>query len=122
MISSTPWMASDVQSHLEAMADACKLRFSAYDAPIWMLFLPTASQRQDTTILLIFAGGDGRQWAGDGGAFQVKLGVGVGSLRYFTSDGKGIYRGGDSWIRSLDGRLDLGRGVSARQRELGLGL
>jgi hypothetical protein len=52
----------------EAIGDACKLQFSAYGALIWTQFLPTASQRQDTTVLLTFGGGDSPHRAGgDGG-------------------------------------------------------
>jgi hypothetical protein len=81
MISSSPWMVGDVQSHREAMGEGCKLWFSTYIALIWMCFSPTASQRRDATILLTFRDEDGRRRADDGSVLCLKLGADEGAFQ-----------------------------------------
>jgi hypothetical protein len=62
--------------HRDAMGDACELRCSAYDAPIWTWFFPMASQRWDATVLLTFGGGVSWWRAGNGNAVLTKLCIG----------------------------------------------
>jgi hypothetical protein len=114
-VSSSPITSRDLQNRQEAIGDACELQFLAYGAPLWTRFLPTASQRQDASILLTFGGGDSQQRVGDSDAFQAKVGIGEGGLQWFSVGGEGTYECVRPWRSSRDSRFDLGHDVLTRR-------
>jgi hypothetical protein len=120
-LSSPRWHLIRTESRSVAMGDGWTLRFSAYGVLILTRFLPMALQWRDATVLLNFGSKDGRRRAGDSGAFQAKLGIGVGNLQGFSNDGKGM-RGGGPRRRSLGGCLGMRGGtITGRRHGLELG-
>jgi hypothetical protein len=95
------------------MDDSCKLRFLA---PNWTWFLPTSSWRRDKSVLLTFGSGDGRRRAADGSAVRAKLGIGVGGLRCFSSDGNTFCGRGEARGISYVGQLGAGGGTIAEHQ------
>jgi hypothetical protein len=72
-LSSPRWCLLHTESLREDMGDGWEFRLSVYVALIWTRFLPTTSQRRDTTILLTFGGGDGPHRAGNDGVLWLRL-------------------------------------------------